>query len=92
MWRLGVIIFILLGGYPSFQHDDKKLQIEGIKKREYTFVDKYWGTISDEVVSDCLVLTIMPGKRLSAEDALNHRMRSCCWHNKRLRALHQCYV
>jgi calcium/calmodulin-dependent protein kinase I len=73
MWSLGVIIFILLGGYPPFQNDDQKLQFENIKKGNYIFVDKYWGTISDDAKSmiDSL-LTIDPAKRLSAEDALSH--------------------
>lgn len=44
-----------------------------IKKGQYKFVDKYWGTVSDEAKSLVRsLLCIDPEKRLSAAKALEH--------------------
>jgi len=73
MWSLGVIVFILIGGYPPFDHPDQKVKFNLIKKGLYKFVDKYWGTVSDEAKSLVRsLLCIDPEKRLSAAKALEH--------------------
>ncbi|KAL7519379.1 hypothetical protein ACHAWF_000235, partial [Thalassiosira exigua] len=73
MWSIGVIVFILLGGYPPFQRHDQAEQFERIKHGTYEFVEGYWGTVMDE--AKLLIRSLLdtdPRRRLSAEEASNH--------------------
>lgn len=71
MWSLGVIVYILLGGYPPFIEQNQRELFKKIKKGQYEFHVEYWGQISSEA-KDLIsgLLTVNPDKRLSAEDAL----------------------
>jgi len=83
MWSLGVIIFILLGGYPPFSDDDRQIQDKLIAKGKYEFYEEYWDEVSgsaQKLIKSLLVID--PKKRLSATDALNHR-----WFEKQRAAL-----
>ena len=64
MWSLGVIIYILLGGYPPFiDHDQRKL-FDKIKKGKFEFHPEYWRAVSQEskdLISS--LLTVDPNKR-----------------------------
>jgi serine/threonine protein kinase len=73
MWSLGVIIFILLGGYPPFCDENRKIQDKLIMKSRYAFFKKYWDVVSNsarELIKSLLVVD--PKERLSATEALNH--------------------
>jgi len=74
MWSLGVIIYILLGGYPPFIEDNTRELFRIIRKGKYEFHEEYWGSVSADAkdLISCL-LTVSPGKRLSASDALKHK-------------------
>ena len=70
---LGVILFILIGGYPPFDNKDQKVKFSLIKKGAYKFHEKYWGHVSEEVKSLVVsLLCVDPEKRLSAAEALQH--------------------
>jgi len=73
MWSAGVIIFILLGGYPPFACADQNALYEMIKTGNYEFEEDYWGHVSAEA-KDLIasLLTVDPNKRLSATEALQH--------------------
>jgi serine/threonine protein kinase len=73
MWSFGVILFILLGGYPPFHDADQKQLYRKIRAGVYEFHPKYWSTISEEV-KDLIrgLLTVNPLKRLTATQALGH--------------------
>ena len=73
LWSLGVITYILLGGYPPFFAETDRELIKMTKKGKYKFHEEHWGEISDEakdMISSMLVLD--PAKRASAADVLAH--------------------
>ncbi len=47
LWSLGVILYILLCGFPPFYHENTAQLYKQIKKGEYDFPDPYWTEISD---------------------------------------------
>jgi len=48
IWSLGVIIFVLLGGYLPFDAEEKPQIVDRTLNEEVTFSDKKWLTISEE--------------------------------------------
>lgn len=71
MWSLGVILYILLCGYPPFSAKRMKDLYSKIKKGDYSFPDKYWHNISDDakgVVRQ--LLQVNSQKRLTAPQLL----------------------
>jgi tRNA A-37 threonylcarbamoyl transferase component Bud32 len=73
MWSIGVITYILLGGYPPFYDDNQKVLFEKIKKGEYSFHPEYWDAVSVEA-KDLIsrLLKVNPLERYTSEEALNH--------------------
>ena len=74
MWSCGVIVFILLGGYPPFDDSDGVAAMYAtIKAGKYSFDDRYWGSVSPEAKSFIKsLLQVDPSKRPSATAAMNH--------------------
>lgn len=73
MWSIGVITYILLGGYPPFYADNEKDLIRMTKRGDFEFHDSDWGEISQEVkdmISSMLVTD--PSRRASASELLAH--------------------
>eukprot|EP01025_Chloroclados_australasicus_P018255 TRINITY_DN1946_c0_g2_i2.p1 TRINITY_DN1946_c0_g2~~TRINITY_DN1946_c0_g2_i2.p1 ORF type:complete len:675 (-),score=121.75 TRINITY_DN1946_c0_g2_i2:1748-3772(-) len=73
MWSAGVVLFILLGGYPPFYHESEAVLFEIIRKGLFKFDDPVWEEVSDQakdLISKLLVVN--PNKRLSAGEALQH--------------------
>jgi calcium/calmodulin-dependent protein kinase (CaM kinase) II/calcium/calmodulin-dependent protein kinase I len=48
IWSCGVIIYMLLGGYPPFQGSNPKDLFRKIRAADYVFHDKYWTNVSVE--------------------------------------------
>lgn len=73
MWSLGVITYILLGGYPPFIEQNQRELFKKIKRGQYEFHVEYWGQISKEA-KDLIagLLTVDPDRRMSAEKALQN--------------------
>ncbi|KAG7337841.1 serine/threonine protein kinase [Nitzschia inconspicua] len=74
MWSVGVVVYILLGGYAPFEGPPDELA-QFIIRGDYEFHEKYWADIS-ESAKDMIhgMLQVDPNYRLSATDAL-----SCEW-------------
>jgi serine/threonine protein kinase len=73
MWSLGVILYIVLGGYRPFrgEADDVMRQI---RYGEYKFHKRYWGHVSEDAKNLITrMLTVDPVKRITAETALRNR-------------------
>jgi len=73
MWSVGVIIFVLLGGYPPFDDDNQTVLFQLIARGEFEFHDEFWADISD-AAKDMIrrLLCVDAAKRCSAEEALQH--------------------
>jgi len=73
MWSIGVITYILLGGYPPFHDENQSVLYKKIKQGEFVFHAEYWDPVSVEA-KDLIsrMLTVDCDKRLTAADALNH--------------------
>uniref|UniRef100_A0A7S2LQ71 non-specific serine/threonine protein kinase n=1 Tax=Leptocylindrus danicus TaxID=163516 RepID=A0A7S2LQ71_9STRA len=73
MWSIGVILYILLGGYPPFIENNQRDLFRKIKAGEYEFHKDYWDGVSKEAkVLISSLLTVDPRRRLSARDALKN--------------------
>lgn len=73
MWSFGVILFILLGGYPPFHDDNQRVMFKKIMRGDYEFHKDYWQNVSVEardLISKLLVVD--PAKRLTADQAMHH--------------------
>jgi calcium/calmodulin-dependent protein kinase I len=73
MWSMGIILFIILGGYPPFQHKNQAKLFQKIKKGHFEFHEKYWSHISPEA-KDLIrkLLELNPQKRFTVAQALEH--------------------
>lgn len=74
MWSLGVIVYILLGGYPPFIEQNQRELFRKIRKGDFEFHEEYWGQVSQDAkdMISCL-LTVNPTKRLTAQSTLKNR-------------------
>lgn len=73
IWSCGIIMYILLSGYPPYDGDDDETIMKNILKEEFDFKSEEWQDISNEameLISKMLVKD--PSKRISAQDAINH--------------------
>jgi calcium-dependent protein kinase len=73
IWSLGIILFILLCGYPPFEGDNKKEIFKNVLRQKLKFDDKDWKTISAEA-KDLItkMLDKNPKTRITSQECLNH--------------------
>ena len=69
MWAIGVIMYVLLGGYPPFNHEDPNTTIVS----DVEFHPEYWDQVSSDA-KDLIrkLLRKDPLQRWSADEALKH--------------------
>ncbi|XP_034725677.1 MAP kinase-activated protein kinase 2 [Etheostoma cragini] len=77
MWSLGVIMYILLCGYPPFYSNHGLAISPGMKKRirmgQYEFPNPEWSDVSEEAKQ--LIRTLLktePTQRMTITDFMNH--------------------
>ncbi|XP_061886804.1 calcium/calmodulin-dependent protein kinase type II subunit beta isoform X1 [Entelurus aequoreus] len=70
---VGVILYILLVGYPPFWDEDQHKLYQQIKAGAYDFPSPEWDTVTPEAKNLInQMLTINPAKRITAQEALKH--------------------
>uniref|UniRef100_A0A671TEB8 calcium/calmodulin-dependent protein kinase n=1 Tax=Sinocyclocheilus anshuiensis TaxID=1608454 RepID=A0A671TEB8_9TELE len=73
IWACGVILYILLVGYPPFWDEDQHKLYQQIKAGAYDFPSPEWDTVTAEAKNLInQMLTINPAKRITADQALKH--------------------
>lgn len=71
LWSIGVILFVLLVGYPPFMEANQRALFHKVRLGEYQFFEPDWEGISDDakdLVSKLLIVD--PACRLTARQAL----------------------
>ncbi|CAD5226124.1 unnamed protein product [Bursaphelenchus xylophilus] len=71
IWACGVILYILLVGYPPFWDDEQNKLYSQIKNGAYDYPSPEWDTVTPEAkgLIDSM-LTLNPKKRITADEAL----------------------
>jgi calcium-dependent protein kinase len=74
IWSVGIILYILLCGYPPFRGDNNFEIMKSVKKGKLVFPEEEWSSISDEA-KDLIkkMLANKPKDRISAEICLTHK-------------------
>ncbi|GAX20770.1 calcium/calmodulin-dependent protein kinase I [Fistulifera solaris] len=74
MWSLGVIVYIILGGYPPFMEQNQRELFRKIRKGQYQFHVEYWGQVSEDA-KDLIrsLLVVKPSARYTATHALSNK-------------------
>jgi serine/threonine protein kinase len=73
MWAVGVVMYILLCGYPPFYAEDDDEVFDQILTGDFEFPSPHWDSISAEakdLIKQCLIVD--PAKRIKAAAALEH--------------------
>ena len=72
-WSIGIILYIMLCGFPPFYNENNQALFEAIKNCDYEFPSPYWDNISEDA-KDLIrkILVREPAQRLNADQILNH--------------------
>ncbi len=72
IWSCGVILYILLCGYPPFNGDNDKIIVDKVLSGKYEFNQAEWAGISPDAIKFIKkMMEYDPTHRYSAEQALN---------------------
>jgi calcium-dependent protein kinase len=77
IWSCGVIMYILLCGYPPFNAETDQEILNKIKLGKFSFPDEEWENVSPDA-KDLIgrMLAFSPNERYSASECLNHKWLS----------------
>ena len=73
MWSAGCMLYILLCGYPPFYGDDNNEILAMVQKGGFDFDGEEWDDVSPDAKDLIKKLITKPERRLSAEEALQHK-------------------
>ncbi|KAL1256077.1 hypothetical protein QQF64_014138 [Cirrhinus molitorella] len=75
IWAMGVILFVLLSGFPPFRSPDRNQEelFRLIQKGEVHFLSPYWDNVSEGAKALVrALLEVNPKRRLTASQTLQH--------------------
>lgn len=73
LWSSGVIMFVLLCGYPPFHGDTDQVVLSKVRAGHFCFKASDWKGISDDAKNLVrMLLKIDPRERITAQQAMNH--------------------
>jgi calcium-dependent protein kinase len=72
MWSCGVILYILLSGYPPFDGKDNSEIMKNVKAGNFSFEKSIWTHVSAQAKDLIQKLLCPSSKRLTASEALSH--------------------
>ncbi|XP_067928676.1 calcium/calmodulin-dependent protein kinase type II delta chain-like isoform X6 [Watersipora subatra] len=73
IWACGVILYILLVGYPPFWDEDQHKLYHQIKAGAYDYPSPEWDTVTPDAKNLInSMLAVNPARRITAIDALKH--------------------
>lgn len=74
IWSAGVIMYILLVGYPPFGGSTDSAILRRVRKGQYTFSGPNWGNVSEDA-KHCIkrMLLMKPGNRATAFQLLEEK-------------------
>ncbi len=73
MWTVGVIVFILLGGYYPFRGNSDGEILKNVRYGIFEFREKLWKGVSEDAKGVLRsMMTVNPDERVTAEAALKH--------------------
>jgi len=73
MWSTGVILYILLCGFPPFYEEELPALFDQILHARYDFPTPWWDSISSDAKDlVCKLLELDPKKRLTAQQVIAH--------------------
>lgn len=72
LWSAGVILFIMLAGFPPFYGENDIEVFEKVLNLQYDFEDEAWDNISQECKDLISKLLVPAEERISCRDALIH--------------------
>lgn len=71
LWSLGVVVFVLLVGYPPFLENDQTTLFRKIRKGEWVFYEEDWKHVSHEAKEFVQgLLVVDPNERWTIEECL----------------------
>uniref|UniRef100_A0A7S2CGZ2 Protein kinase domain-containing protein n=1 Tax=Haptolina brevifila TaxID=156173 RepID=A0A7S2CGZ2_9EUKA len=73
LWSAGVILYILLCGFPPFYAEGEAELVARVRHGHFEFTEPYWNNISKNAKDlICQCLSLRPGDRPTPEEALSH--------------------
>lgn len=72
IWSAGVILYILLCGYPPFYGNSDREILDAVKTGDFNFEGEEWESVSDDAKDLISKMLTKPAQRLTASQVLEH--------------------